>query len=136
MEKKQYVFGGVGCVSDEVLEAPTADWLPPFLLLALREEGLREHNLIREMVTLGFGASRTQTIRRALREMEAENMVVTSEPDGTPLGRWYGISATGEAYLEAWANLLASFRDEVAFLLGLYDERSVPEGCGDQRVPV
>ncbi len=133
MGKRRYAVGGVGYLpaSGEVLEAPAAYWIPPFLLLALqREEYLHEHDLIREMVTLGFGASRAQTIRRALREMEAEGMVTASEPGSAPFGRRYGISAAGEDYLEAWANSLASYRDEVDLLLGLYDEPSVPVGCG------
>jgi len=129
VEKKQNVFGGV--VSGEVLEAPTADWLPPFLLLALREEALREVELVYEMVALGFAASSTETIRRALSEMEAEGMVA-SKPGEPPLGRRYEISSTGEAYLEAWANLLAARRDEVDLLLGLRDGPSVLAGCGSR----
>jgi len=88
VEKKRNVFGGVGClpVSGEVLEDPTADWLPPFLLLALREEDLREEALVYEMIALGFAASRMETILRALSEMEAEGMVA-AEPDATPFGK-------------------------------------------------
>ena len=133
MQKERNVFGGVGClpVSGEVLEAPTADWLPPFLLLALREEDLREEELVYEMVALGFAASRTETILRALSEMEAEGMVV-AEPGRTPFGKRYEISSVGEAYLEAWANSLAAYRDEVDLLLGLQDGPPVLAGCGSR----
>jgi DNA-binding PadR family transcriptional regulator len=131
VEKKQYVFGGVGCVSGEVLEAPTADWLPPFLLLALREEDLHDEELVYEMVALGFAPSRTETILRALSEMEAEGLVA-SEPGGKPFGRRYEIASTGEAYLEAWANSLAALRDEVDLLLGLRDGPPVLAGCGSR----
>ena len=131
MEKKQNVFGGVGCVSGEMLEAPTADWLPPFLLLALREEDLREEELVYEMVALGFAASRTETILRALSEMEAEGLVV-AEPGGTPFEGRYEISGVGEAYLEAWANSLAAYRDEVDLLLELRDGPPVLAGCGSR----
>jgi PadR family transcriptional regulator PadR len=133
VEKERNVFGGVGClpVSGEVLEAPTADWLPPFLLLALREEDLREEELVYEMVALGFVASRTETILRALSEMEAEGMVV-AEPGGMPFARRYEISGVGEAYLEAWANSLAAYRDEVDLLLGLRDGPPVLAGCGSR----
>lgn len=129
MENRQNVYGGVGClpVTGEVLEAPTADWIPPFLLLALREEDLHEEVLVDEMVALGFAASRAETIRRALSEMEAEGMVA-SEPGGTPFGRRYEISKAGEAYLEAWANSLAAYRDEVDLLLGLHDGPPVAGG--------
>ncbi len=128
MEKKYNVFGGVGCLSGEVLEAPTADWIPPFLLLALREEDLREEELVYEMVALGFPASRPATILRALSEMEAEGMVV-AEPGGSPFARRYEISSIGEAYLEAWANSLAALREEVDLLLGLRDGPPVLAGC-------
>ncbi len=132
MEERRDKIGEVGSptVFGEALEAPEAGWIPPFLLLALRENERHEEDLVLEMVFLGFDASRTETIRRALREMEAEGMVIASEPAGAPLGRRYGITDSGEAYLEAWANSLASYRDEVDFLLGLYDERSAPVGCG------
>ena len=128
MVEKRNVFGGVGCASGEVLEAPTADWLPPFLLLALREETLRAAELVYEMVALGFAASRTETILRALSEMEAEGMVV-AEPGGAPFARRYGISSVGEAYLEAWANSLAALREELDLLLGLRDGPPVLAGC-------
>ena len=133
MEKERNVFGGVGClpVSGEVLEDPTADWLPPVLLLALREEDLHEEKLVYEMVALGFAPSRTETILRALSEMEAEGMV-SSEPGGAPSGTRYEISSTGEAYLEAWANSLAALRDEVDLLLGLRDRPPVLAGCGSR----
>ena len=133
MEKERNVFGGVGClpVSGEVLEAPPADWLPPFLLLALREEDLREEELVYEMIALGFAASRMETILRALSEMEAEGMVV-AEPDATPFGKLYGISGVGEAYLEAWANSLAAYRDEVDLLLGLQGGPPVLAACGSR----
>ena len=133
MEKERNVLGGVGClpVSGEVLEDPTADWLPPFLLLALREEDLREEELVYEMVALGFVASRMETILRALSEMEAKGMVV-AEPGGMPFGRRYEISGVGEAYLEAWANSLAAYRDEVDLLLELQDGPPVLAGCGSR----
>ena len=133
MEKERNVLGKAGClpVSGEVLEAPTADWLPPFLLLALREEDLREEELVYEMVALGFAASRTETILRALSEMEAEGMVV-AEPGRTPSARRYEISSAGEAYLEAWANSLAAYRDEVDLLPGLQVGAPVLAGCGSR----
>lgn len=133
MENKRNVVDGVGCLpfSGEVLEAPTAGWMPPFLLLALREEDLHEEVLVDEMVALGFSASRAETIRRALSEMEAEGMVA-SEPGGTPFGRRYEISHAGEAYLEAWANSLAAYRGEVDHFLGLQDEPPVLAGCGSR----
>ena len=133
MEKERNVFGGVGClpVSGEELEAPTADWLPPFLLLALREEDLRGEELVYEMIALGFPASRTETILRALSEMEAEGMVVAG-PDGMPFAMRYEITSVGEAYLEAWANSLAAYRDEVELLLGLRDGPPVLAGCGSR----
>jgi hypothetical protein len=133
MKKKRNACGGVGClpVSGEVLEAPTADWLPPFLLLALREGDLREEELVYEMVALGFAASRTETILRALSEMEAEGLVVV-EPGGIPFARRYEISSVGVAYLDAWANSLAAYRDEVDLLLGLRDGPAVLAGCGSR----
>ena len=133
MEKERNVFGGEGClpVSGEVLEDPTADWLPPFLLLALREEDLREEALVYEMIALGFAASRMDTILRALSEMEAEGMVA-AEPDATPFGKRYEISGVGEAYLEAWADSLAAYRDEVDFFLGLQGGPPMLAGCGSR----
>ena len=117
-------------VFGEALEAPEAGWIPPFLLLALRASERHEEDLVLELLFLGFDASRAQTIRRALREMEDEGMVVAAEPAGAPLGRRYGITRSGEAYLQAWANSLAFYRAELDLLLGIYDRAPVPVGCG------
>ena len=132
VEKRRDTTGETGgpTVFGEALEAPEAGWIPPFLLLALRENERHEEDLVLELVFLGFDTSRAETIRRALREMEAEGMVVGQEPAGTPLGRRFGITHSGEDYLQAWANSLALYRDEVDFLLGLYDRAPVPVGCG------
>ena len=134
MRERRKSVSGAGRlqVAGETLEAPAADWIPPFLLLALREDGRHEVDLVLKLVFLGFDASRTGRIRQALREMEAEGLVVASEgPAGAPFGKGFEITHLGEAYLEAWANSLASYRGEIDSLLGLYDnEPSVPVACG------
>lgn len=130
MENRREATGEATAVLGEALEAPEAGWIPPFLLLALREDRRHEEDLVLELLFLGFGASRAETIRRALGEMEAEGMVVASDPAGAPLGKGYEITALGESYLEAWANSLASYRDEVDFFLALHSEPPVPVGCG------
>lgn len=58
--------------------------------------------------------------------------MVAAEPDATPFGKRYEISGVGEAYLEAWADSLAAYRDEVDFFLGLQGGPPVLAGCGSR----
>ncbi|MDQ3926183.1 MAG: hypothetical protein M3272_04235, partial [Actinomycetota bacterium] len=56
-----------GVVSDEVLEELSVEWIVPFLLVRLQEWDYRGHELTRKMRDLGFGATRSAAMYRALR---------------------------------------------------------------------
>jgi DNA-binding PadR family transcriptional regulator len=54
----------------KVLEEPSADWLVPFLLLALRDRDSYDHQLEKRLDELGFDGMHPGQIYRTLWHME------------------------------------------------------------------
>ena len=54
----------------KVLEEPSADWLVPFLLLALRDRDSYDHKLEKRLDELGFDGMHPGQIYRTLWHME------------------------------------------------------------------
>ena len=95
----------------------------PTLLLFLRDEDCRGHELARRIGDYGFGEVHPRAMNRTLRRMESEGLVV-SERDGSDYGltrRWYSITAPGESYLESWAGSLARYQEEIDLFFALYE---------------
>jgi len=118
-----------GAVSDEALEVLSTEWIVPFLLVCLQERDCRGHELMRKMVDLGLGATRSAAMYRALRQMEKEGTIV-SEPDRfdrNPFQRKYSITEFGEAYLEYLANAFAKYRKEMLLFFRIYNRQHTPE---------
>jgi PadR family transcriptional regulator PadR len=121
-----------GVVSDEVLEELTVEWIVPFLLVRLQEWDYRGHELTRKMRDLGFGATRSAAMYRALRQMEKEGMII-SEPDRIdrhPSHRRYSITDVGEAYLECLANAFAQYQKEMDLFSRIYNRQHITEHRG------
>jgi len=121
-----------GVASDEALEAFSADWIAPFLLVCLRDGDRYGHELTRRMIDLGFGARRSGAMYRALRQMEKEGMIF-SEPDGFDRAlsqRRCSITEFGEAYLECLADAFARYQKDTDLFLRAYNEQHVPESRG------
>ncbi len=115
----------LGPMGDGVLEVSSDFWLVPFLLLVLQEEDSCGHELTWSISDFDFGPRSPSTVYRTLHQMEEEGMVVSEREgfDGRLSHRRYSITGLGEAYLEFWANSIAEYRDEVDFLLRLYNEQ-------------
>ena len=127
---EQQVRSFFGVVSDGVLEIPSPDWIPPFLLVILRERDCYGRELAKQVIDLDLGATRPEAVYRALQWMEKEGMVVSkSEQPGYEFC-WlrYSIAVLGETYLEYLANVLGQYRKEVDFLFR-FKEKHMPEGC-------
>ena len=127
---EQQVRSFFGVVSDGVLEIPSPDWIPPFLLVILRERDCYGRELAKQVIDLDLGATRPEAVYRALQQMEKEGMVVSkSERPGYEFC-WlrYSITVLGETYLEYLANVLGQYRKEVDFLFR-FKEQHMPEGC-------
>ena len=105
------------------------DWLIPFLLLCMRERDPYGHELAREIIAAGFAAVRVGEIYRVLRRMEAEGLIFCEreEPDCTLSLRRYGLTETGEAYLDFLAHSLELYRVDVDYFLGAYRGGSTRE---------
>jgi poly-beta-hydroxybutyrate-responsive repressor len=127
-------------VSDGIFEAPSTEWLVPFLLLNLRELvpflllNLRErahygYELMQRMP--GFGTTHPGVMDRSLRQMEKEGMVFSEYDglDGELSRRRYSIMESGRACLERWANSLEECQKKIDLFLSVY-EGSAPGVCG------
>ncbi len=114
-------------MSDKVIEASSGDWLVPFLLLGLREWAYYGSELTRKMSSYGLGDRYLEEMYQALRQMEAERLIV-SYHDGfevDPSQRRYSITEAGRAYLEFWANSLSQYREEIDLFFRLYNRQPV-----------
>lgn len=112
-------------MSDEVLEAPSGDWLVPFLLLGLREWAYYGSELTQKMSGFGLRDKDLEEMYQALRQMEVEGLIL-SEHDGfefDPSRRRYSITEAGRAYLEFWAASLSQYREEIDLFFQLYDKQ-------------
>ncbi len=100
------------------------EWLAPFLLLFLRDEGSYGHRLEDRLHELGFDGMSPGDAYRVLWQMEKEGMVLCDREGGgfrLPQ-RWFELTEPGEAYLESWADSLAQHRDQVELFFLIYDE--------------
>ena len=103
------------------------DWLVPFLLLCLRDGGLKGHELTGKMTDLGFGAVRPGEVYRALRRAEEDALILSErEALGYLLSRRrYSLTEPGEAYIEFLADSLGSYQKEISAFLHAYEEHPV-----------
>jgi DNA-binding PadR family transcriptional regulator len=128
---EQQVRRFFGVVSDRMLEIPSPDWIPPFLLVILREQDCYGHELAQQVIGFDLGATRREAVYRALRQMEKEGIVVSKSdvPDSEPSWLRYTITALGETYLEYLANVLGQYGKEVNLLFRFCKVQHTPEGC-------
>ena len=129
---EQQVQSFFGVVSGGVLEIPSPDWITPFLLVILQERDCYGCELERQMIDFDLGATRSEAVYRALRQMEKEGIVVSKSerPGSEPCWLRYSITASGEGYIEYLANVLGQYRKEVKLLFRFYKEQHMPEGRG------
>ena len=70
----------------------------------------------------GFGETCSEALYWVLGQMEREGTVL-SERNGAFHGlfrRWYSITASGEAYLKAWAGSLARYGEAIELFFSVY----------------
>jgi DNA-binding PadR family transcriptional regulator len=127
---EQQVRSFFGVVSGGVLEMPSPDWITSFLLVILRERDYYGCELARQVIDFDLGATRSEAVYRALRQMKKEGIVVSKSegPGSEPCWLRYSITALGEVYMEYLANVLGQYRKEVNFLFRFYKEQHMPEG--------
>lgn len=113
----------------EVLRDTPGSWLLPFLLLCIKEES-SAHELRESIDELGFRRVSAKELHAALREMEREGLISSgwnTAISGLPRRR-YGLTGSGEAYLEFWVDSLQQYRKEMDIFLEFYDGRARREG--------
>jgi DNA-binding PadR family transcriptional regulator len=125
-------------VTDEILGAPPVDWMATFLLVCLQEGKCDDRELAQRAIDSGFEASSPQAIRRALRRMEREGVLVISGedeagPGAHPRRRRYAITELGDAYLEYLANTFVQYGQEIDLFSRLFEEEQTAIGLRSER---
>ncbi len=112
-------------MSDKVLEATSGEWLVPFLLLGLREWAYYGSELTQKVSGYGLSDRYLEEMYQALRQMEAEGLIVC-EHDGfefDPSRLRYSVTEAGRAYLEFWAASLSQYREEIDLFFRIYNQQ-------------
>jgi DNA-binding PadR family transcriptional regulator len=114
-------------VTDEILGVPPVDWMASFLLVCLQKGKCDDRELAQRAIDSGFEASSPQAVRRALRRMEREGVLVISGNDEAgrgayPRRRRYAITELGDAYLEYLASTLVQYGQEIDLFFRLFEE--------------
>jgi PadR family transcriptional regulator PadR len=107
-------------------------FLQPCLLLLLHRGDAHGYSLLDHLAEFGFrpGQQDPSLVYRALREMEADNLV-TSEWDPESLGpqrRVYHITPLGEQYLRARIDDLRRTRQEIDYLIEAHEQVQTRKG--------
>ncbi len=122
-------------MNSRVLQAPSVDWLVPFLLLNLRGSDAYGHELKRKMIEVGFHERRRGAMYRILRQIEGEGIVFCDRDrdDHETSERRYSITEAGESYLKFWVESLVRYQEEVSLFFEVY-ERTGQGVPGEERV--
>lgn len=104
-------------------DARPRDWFVPFLLLCLRGRDLFGRELLEKIAVLGYGAVRQGEVYRTLRRMEEEGLIFSDKGkmDYVLSRRRYGLTESGEAYLEFLAHSLGEYRKEIEVFFQAYE---------------
>jgi DNA-binding PadR family transcriptional regulator len=113
-------------------------FLRPCLMVLLHRGEAHGYSLLSELGQFGFDSEQLDPslVYRALREMEAEQLVVSdwAEESLGPQRRVYRITPQGEAHLADWIEDLRRARQEIDRLLQAYQQMEhVMESTGDLR---
>ena len=86
--------------------------LVPYILLFLKNWSAHGYQILQTLTLLGFAAVDPATVYRALRQMESEGLVLSSWETGAagPARRTYTITASGEQFLNQWAEALGAYQ--------------------------
>jgi PadR family transcriptional regulator, regulatory protein PadR len=114
-------------------DAWSKNWVVPVLLLMLKQWHSYGYELMEKLGTFGFTMMNPGTFYRTLRQMEKDGMVSSSwdTSETGPARRIYTITASGEAYLNYWAESLNQYQRMMDTFFQLYTGRPTP----NKRVP-
>jgi DNA-binding PadR family transcriptional regulator len=109
--------------------APPRRFLFPAILLLLSEEPGYGYRLVKELKELRFGRVDRPSVYRALAQLEADGLVVSS-PEQARAGnarRVYGVTRDGEEVLRAWMGVINEERACLDRVLGRYQATGTGE---------
>ena len=106
-------------------------FLQPCLLVMLHRGSAHGYSLLNGLDEFGFNLDRLDPslVYRALREMEATNLVTSEWGDESlgPQRRVYRITEEGESALTQWVTDLRRTRQDIDYLLAAYDRVTQPK---------
>ena len=102
--------------------------LVPYVLLFLKNWSAHGYQILQTLTALGFAAIDPATVYRTLRQMEREGLVLSGWETGAagPASRTYHITASGEQFLERWAEALGTYQRFLDRFFALYASGGVP----------
>lgn len=109
------------------------DWLTPYVLLVLKEWQTHGYDLMQRLMQLGFSGFDQSYLYRLLRHMEEQGLVISAWDTATkgPARRVYGLTAAGQAMLQAWAGAMDLYRRQLDIFFRMYGmaprEKDQPE---------
>lgn len=89
---------------------------------------LHGYKLIQQLTSYGFSSIDQGNVYRILRQLEKDELV-KSEWDtssGGPAKRLYSITATGEQYLDVWADSLEQYQSMLDSFFNMYSNMFMP----------
>lgn len=106
--------------------------LDAFLLSCVRSGAVRGRELLEKLQATGLESIRPREMYRILRAMEREGLISSRREEFEYMlsRRSYGITASGEAYLEFLAASLKEYRAEMDRFFAVYESRTaIPHGA-------
>lgn len=107
-------------------------FLETCLLLLLTEGSAHGYALLERLPVFGFTAAElnASTLYRALRKLEADNMVASEWESGGsgPPRRVYALTEAGRRHLCAWVEVVRERRSRLEKLISEFERRFPPDG--------
>ena len=98
------------------------DMLVPYVLLAISLQHGHGYLIEEYLRGLGFFRLEMSTLYRTLRQLEKDGLLRSDWEPGPagPARRVYSLTDAGQAWLDAWARALESYRSMIDRFFGLY----------------
>lgn len=113
------------------MESVKADknWLPPYLLLMLKQWNAHGYELMQKLMLFGFGAVDQATVYRTLRQLEKDGLVTSHWETAVkgPAKRLYALTEAGEQFLQGCAISMQQYRKMLDQFFQMYTGISLSE---------
>lgn len=113
------------------MDAVKADknWLPPYLLLMLKQWNAHGYELMQKLMFMGFAPVDQATVYRTLRQLEKDGLVTSHWETAVkgPAKRLYALTEAGEEFLKGCASTMEQYRKILDQFFQIYTGMSLHE---------